>query len=106
MQRVASGGLPAYVLLLKCESLEGGTWYGDILIESMSRDTPVAERERVLRAICEGEGLENAFLYSNRAAYQAHYPDIYPEAPRRAFHKGILGKLVSGVFQAGEVVVR
>ena len=64
--------------------LDAGGRFADVLVESLSRDTPAAERERVARMIKEREKLKGVALYCSQEAMHADYSAAFarknPEA--------------------------
>ena len=80
---VAQNEPPAYEILEEVQ-LRGGGRFADVLVESLSQDTPAAERERVARLIKEREGLKSVALYCSREAMVAEYSAAFarknPEA--------------------------
>ena len=70
--------LPAYEILEVTELMAGGR-FADVLVESLSRDTPAAERERVARLIKQKEGLKGIALYCSQEAMVAEYSASYAE---------------------------
>jgi len=82
--------LPEYELLnairqgLCCGSRavweSSGYAYGDVLVESMSRATPVQVREKTLRKISKKEGFSSASLYCSREAMKAAFSNPFRDA--------------------------
>jgi hypothetical protein len=103
VQRSEDSALPAYTILFQMEKLGGGR-YGDVLVPSVSRETPAKERETLARAIASREGFDDVTLYSTEDAYEANMSSSYASAHPNAMRDGFLGMLQDGVFTAGEVL--
>jgi hypothetical protein len=100
----ASESLPAYTVLSSNTKIGGGGKFGDILVPSLSRKTPVETRERVFRAIASKEGLDEVSFYSMEDAYKANTSSSYAASHPKALQKGFLGSLSGGRFTAGETL--
>jgi len=105
-QKPASGGLPAYKVLSVVQQKRAGAprgpKYGEALITSLSRKTPVAERERVARGIAAAEGFDQLYIYSTEDAKKANSSASFADAHPNAMRQGYLGSLSEGKFTAGE----
>ncbi len=73
-----------------------------MLIASLSRKTPAAERERVARGIAAAEGFDELSIYSTEDAQKANVSASFAKAHPRAMKEGFLGSLREGKFTAGE----
>jgi hypothetical protein len=93
--------IPAYRMLFANDKLGGGR-FGDALIPSLSRKTPVAERERLARDIAQQERLTNLAIYSTEAAYEANTSASFLAKHPDALKHGFLGSLDENKFQPGE----
>ena len=93
--------LPAYRLLFANDKLGGGR-FGDALVPSLSRKTPVAERERVARGIAQKERLTTLAIYSTEEAYEANTSASFLEKHPDVLKHGFLGSLDENKFQPGE----
>jgi hypothetical protein len=99
--RQAETGLPAYTVLSAIDSLAGGR-FGDVLAPSVSRATPVADRETIARRIAAKEKFTNLSLYSIEDAYKANLSSTFASKHPNAMREGFLGMLEDGKFTAGE----
>jgi hypothetical protein len=102
--RESEAGLPAYTILFANEKLSGGGRFGDALVPSLSRATPVAERERVTRQIAAKEKINELSVYSSEKAYKANVSASYAASNPDAMHQGFLGVLQDGKFTPGEAL--
>lgn len=93
---------PAYKVLFSYSGK--GRKFGDILVPSFSRATPVETREVVLRAIAAKEGLDDVSLYSSEEAYKANVSASFQKSHPDALQNGFLGMLREGKFTAGETL--
>jgi hypothetical protein len=94
-------GLPDYQMLFANDKLGGGR-FGDALVPSLSRKTPVAERERVARGIAQKERLTELAIYSTEGAYKANVSASFLKEHPDALRQGFLGSLNESTFQPGE----
>ncbi len=99
--RATSKSLPAYTVLSSYKKISGGK-FGDILVPSFSRKTPIKTREAVFRAIAAKEGIKDVSFYSTEDAYQANLSGSFTTTHPDALRKGFLGMLKGVVFTAGE----
>jgi hypothetical protein len=95
--------LPGYRMLFANDKLGGGR-FGDALVPSLSRKTPVAERERVTRGIAQQERLTNLAIYSTEEAYEANTSASFLEKHPDALKHGFLGSFDENKFQPGEAM--
>jgi membrane-associated protease RseP (regulator of RpoE activity) len=93
--------LPAYRMLFANDKLGGGR-FGDALVPTLSRKTPVAERERVARGIAKKERLTNLVIYSTEEACEANISASFLEKHPNALKQGLLGSLDEDTFRPGE----
>ena len=93
--------LPPYKVLDAVNLLTGGR-YGDVLIETLSRETPKEDRESALRRISEKEGFQQAAFYCSDDAYRANNSASFLRTHPGALKTCFLGSLQGGVFTAGE----
>lgn len=70
------GPLPEYSILGVVEEL-GAPTRGDVLVPSLSRETPASVRESVLRRIMKREGFDEAALFCSEDAMRAAYAETY-----------------------------
>ncbi len=91
-ERAASEDLPAYEVIDAFETI-GGDKYADVLITSISRETPAEERERIARRIASGEGLHGLGLYCSKEAREANYSASFAESNPDALRSCALGQL-------------
>lgn len=92
-------GLPGYRVLDRVE-LASGERAGDVLVESLSPQTPAGRREAVLRRIAAAEGLDLVTLYSTVEAFEASLSDAAQTRHPEALRSGLLGRLERGTFHA------
>jgi len=104
-ERMASEGLPDYEVIDEVTAI-GGDKFGDILIASLSRDTPEAEREQIARGIAAGEGYDVVVIYCSREAQQADYSASFAEAHPGVLEECALGKLEAGRFDSYDALYR
>ena len=95
--------LPKYEVLSRFKLMQNGRVYGDVLVPSLSRTTPADRREKLARAICKHERLDDIDLYSTKEAQKANLSASYAESHPDALREGFLGSLKDGTFLAGEV---
>jgi len=96
--------LPEYEVLFKVRQAFNDRVYADIFAPNITRSTSVTERERIARAICRQEGLDDVTLYSTRDAWKANDSAFYLSAHPDALRRGLLGVLRNGSFTAGEAL--
>jgi hypothetical protein len=101
--RQATEVLPAYRVLFSVNRADGTGRYGDILVSSLSRETPAARREFIAHQIAKVENLASLNLYSTEEAYEANMSESMLKAHPDALRKGFLGTLRGGEFIAGEI---
>lgn len=99
-----SSDLPSYEVLYSMRLLSNGRIYGEVLMESLSRKTPVEIRENLSRKIAIQEKLDDLDLFNSREAYQANNSASYLKDHPNALRKGFLGSFKEGKFMAGEDV--
>ncbi len=97
----SSASLPAYKMLFANDKLGGGR-FGDALVPSLSRETPLSERERVARGIAQKERLTNLAIYSTEQAYEANTSASFLKEHPDALKQGFLGSLDENTFRPGE----
>jgi hypothetical protein len=95
--------LPEYEIIDET-LLISGEKVGEVLIQSFSRNTPVSEREKVLREIAKIKGYEKAYLYSTRESQKANFSDSFRKKHPDALKTGYLGSLNKGNFIPGEEI--
>ena len=100
-QETQAPELPPYKVLDTVNLITGGR-YGDVLVETYSRETPKEERESVLRSIAAKENFHQAALYCSEEAYQANNSASFLRGHPNALETCFLGGLKDGVFTAGE----
>ena len=103
VNRETSDSLPAYSVLFSNKKIGGGK-FGDILIPSFSRQTPVKKRETIFRSISAKEGIEDVSFYSAEEAYKANVSASFAKSHPNAMRDGFLGTLREGKFTAGETL--
>lgn len=104
IERDAEDSLPSYKILLSLNLPNGKGRYGDILIPTLSRKTPVETRESIARKIAKAEHLTSLRLYSTEEAYKANISESYSKAHPNALRQGFMGSLEGGDFMAGEIL--
>ena len=85
--------LPQYKILFQVKLMSGSGKYGEILIQSYSKETPKEERENTLRKIIKKEGFVSAALYSTEDAYKANSSESFSKANPNALKNGYLGQI-------------
>lgn len=103
VDRKSSTSLPAYKVLYS-NKMVSSRKFGDILIPSFSRQTPVTQRESTFRAIAKKEGLHNISFYSIENAYKANVSASFAKSHPNAMRNGFLGMIQGGKFIAGETL--
>jgi hypothetical protein len=93
--------LPQYVVIEKMNRLDG-VMVADVLIESYSRETPVAERTRAAKGIAEKERFDQVSVYCKREAQKAQYSVSFQQSHPDALKTGYLGSYEDGSFTPGE----
>jgi hypothetical protein len=92
--------LPEYSVIEEGVAQNGIAW-GSVLVRSFSRNTPAAERERVLRRIAEDRDWGEAGLYCSEDAQRADFSRSFAEAHPGALESCAIGILDrDGVFQS------
>lgn len=91
--------VPEYEILFRTDDPLGRRVYAEVLVPSLSPDTPTRERRRVARAIVELEGLQDLTLYCSREARRAHYSMEFADRHPEALVQGLLGTLERGRFK-------
>lgn len=99
ISRPAEPTMPAYRILFRVALANGSGDMADVLITSLSKQTPVADREKIVRAIAKKEGLVMVALYCTEEAQKANDSASYSKAHPGALAKGYLGMLQGGVFK-------
>jgi len=102
--REAEGDLPSYIVLYVNEAGDGSGRFGDVLVPSLSRQTPASERESLARRIAEKEHINHMCLYSTKDAYQANVSGSYQEAHPNALRDGFLGVVDGDKWTLGEAL--
>lgn len=102
--RAAGTSLPAYTILFADEKYGGGGRFGDVWVPSLSRETSVAERERVIREIAAKEGINDLSIYSTEDAYKANVSESFAASHPNAMRQGFLGMLRDDEFTPGEAL--
>jgi len=89
--------IPHYEVLDTVDLIAGGT-HKDILIPSLSRNTPYSECKKTAFAIKKKERLRTVAIFSTYEAYKAGYSASYAEQHPGA-NNGFLGNIsLSGSF--------
>ncbi len=96
--RPLNGSLPKYVVLFSNNFMSGDGRFGDILIPSFSRQTPVWTREKIFLAIAAKEELTEASFYSSEDAYRANISASFLKTHPNALREGFLGRVKDGSF--------
>lgn len=78
VSRPEDGAIPEYTVISAINLLAGGK-HADVLIPSLSRNTPRETRSEVAFAIQKKEGLRSLSMYSTREAYKADYSSSFAE---------------------------
>ena len=86
--------IPKYEILETLRQLNGRE-SGSVLVPSLSRQTPPAERERVARLIMAAEGFDDLYMYATREALEADNSTTYSRQHPEA-EKGRLGGIING----------
>lgn len=94
--------LPEYEVLFQVVQIYNNRVYGDVLVPTLSRTTPVEKRKEVARAICYQENLDDITLYSTRDAYAANNSASFLKSHPDALKEGYLGSFREGKFTPGE----
>lgn len=102
--RAAVADLPAYKVLFSGQKFGGGGKFGDVLVSSLSRTTPVKTREEIARKIASKEGCSQLSLYSTEQAYKANNSESFSKANPGAMKRGFLGSIQDGSFTPGEML--
>lgn len=96
--------LPEYEVLDRISQMNGRV-YGDVLVPSIPRSTPVDEIQQLAIDICIQENIDDICLYCTEDAYIANTygePEYYPRPVEpNAIENGFLGSLKNGSFIAG-----
>ena len=100
----AVGGLPTYKILFSVQKLGGGGRFGEVLVSSLSRTTPVKTREEIARKIASKEGFGEVSLYSTEEAYKANSSEAYSKTHPGAMKRGFLGMIQDRKFIPGEAL--
>ena len=87
--RPTDGATPEYTVISAINLLAGGK-HADVLIPSLSRNTPLETRSKIAFAILKREELCSLSMYSTREAYKADYSSSFAEQHPEA-HQGRLG---------------
>lgn len=95
--------LPEYKVLFRVRQIHNKRVYGDILVPSLSRKTPINILEHVARAISSQEKLDDITLYCTEEAYKANNSASFLKAHPNALEEGFLGllqeeKFISNLF--------
>ncbi len=90
----ANGAIPAYTIIQSMNLARSGK-HADILIPTLSRDTPRATRESIAFQLLKKEGLTAVSLFSTREACKAQYSASFAEANPGA-SEGYLGQISPG----------
>lgn len=96
-KRSATEKLPEYIILDQVDLMAGGR-YGDVLIKSFSKKTPLKKRKEIIKAIMEKESFDQAALYSSREAFKANINSSYSESHPNALKNGYLGSMENNEF--------
>ncbi len=91
--------LPGYTVASRTNVPDLGV-VGEVLVPGVSRADP--NREELLRAIAQAEGLTVAFYFSTADAVEAHRAAARDAAQLEALRAGFLGRLTRDEFTPGE----
>lgn len=94
--------LPDYEVLFQVRATASKRVFGDVLVDSFSRQTPADVREETIRGIARQENIDDAALFSTRDAYQASISASFLEQHPDALRIGFLGSLEGDKFTPGE----
>jgi hypothetical protein len=98
--------VPAYSVLGVAEEL-GSPTRGDVIVPALTRETPAAVREAVLRRIMQLEGLDEAALFCSEDALRAAYSEVFQSEHPGALQTCGLGQVGSdGVFNSWDALYR
>jgi hypothetical protein len=73
--------------------------YAEVLVPSLSPQSPVEERKQIMTEIAAFEGFESGTLYCTRQAREAHYSMDYADRHPQALSQGLLGTYEGGRFK-------
>ncbi len=76
-----------------------GGKYAAFLITTLSRDTSVARRSEIARALAKRHGLSRVDLYCSEEAWRSEFSACYAEQHPGAMEKCSLGVLEDGRFK-------
>lgn len=76
VSRPSEGVIPKYTVISAINLIAGGK-HADVLIPSLSRNTPHETRSKVAFAILKKEGLKSLSMYATRDAYKADYSFLF-----------------------------
>ena len=93
-QREATGDMPPYTIIRSMNLARGGK-QADVMIPSLTRDTPKDERMMIARRIMKKESLSAVSMFSTDEACKAHYSSSFAEAHPDA-SSGFLGQISPG----------
>lgn len=88
-----------YTVLFRTDNPTDSRVFGEVLVPTLSPQTPNSERRRVARAVAALEGLDDLTLYCTRQAHEAHYSMEYSSLYPDALDEGLLGRLERGRFK-------
>jgi len=89
--------IPEYTILDDTAMITGGH-YGDILIPSLTPDSPESELGDIAKAIAQKEGFTQIAMYCLEDAYHANMSGSFAESHPTALKDGYLGSYANGVF--------
>lgn len=97
VSKSGKGVIPDYTVISAINLLAGGK-HADVLVPSLSRNTPHSTRKEVAFAILKKEGLKSLSMYSTREAYKADYSSSFAQQHPHASN-GRLGSIsMDGIF--------
>lgn len=91
--------IPDYVVLFRTDNPTDKRVFGEVLVPTLSPQTPNKERRRIARAVAAFEGLDDLTLYCTRQAHEAHYSMEFSSLHPDALDEGLLGRLERGRFK-------
>lgn len=97
--RPRPGHLPEYELLHAAREYGSQKLYAEVLVPSLSPQSPVEERKQIMTEIAAFEGFESGTLYCTRQAREAHYSMDYADRHPQALSQGLLGTYEGGRFK-------
>lgn len=102
--RQATEVLPAYKVIFSVNRADGTGRHGEILMASLSRETPSDRLEFIAHQITKAENLSSLNLYCTEEAYEANMSESTLKSHPNALRNGFLGMMQGGQFIAGEML--